>query len=94
MSEVTVLPDGSAFSTLSLPLPKDHWLYTPQCGEWDSARECVADTPHPIITNAERDKVIAAMRWAIRGATMNGTEDFDPDALAQNAAYALCGPTK
>lgn len=23
----TILPDGSAFATLDLPLPKDHWIY-------------------------------------------------------------------
>lgn len=90
---VTVLPDGSAFSVASFPLPSDHWLYAPQCAEWDVKRDTSADTPIPIIGNDQRALVIAAMRWAIRGATMNGKEkDFDPDALALNAAYALCGP--
>lgn len=87
------LPDGSGFSTMSLPLPKDHWLYAPRPDGWDSERDCSPDTPHPIIDNSQRDAVIAAMRYAIRGATMCGKEmDFDPDALALNAAYALCGP--
>jgi len=37
--------------------------------------------------------VVAAIRYAVRGATMCGREqDFDPDALVQNAVYALCGP--
>ena len=27
----TVLPDGSAFTVGSLPLPKEHWLYAPRC---------------------------------------------------------------
>lgn len=89
----TVLPDGSAFMTGSLPLPKDHWLYAPQCAEWDSVRDTSADTPRPILNNSHRQAVIAAMRYAIRGATMNGNDpDFDPDALALNVAYALCGP--
>ena len=92
-SGVTVLPDGSAFFTATLPLPASHWLYAPQCEQWDSERDTSADTPHPILTNEHRHAVMAAMRWAIRGATMNGKEmDFDPDALALNAAYALCGP--
>lgn len=87
------LPDGSGFATMSLPLPKDHWLYAPQCEGWDSERDCSPDTPQPILDNNQRDAVMAAMRWAIRGATMRGQEmDFDPDALALNAAYALCGP--
>lgn len=91
--DCTILPDGSAFMTGSLPLPKDHWLYAPQCEEWDSKRETSADTPLPILDNGQREAVIAALRYAIRAATMNGKEpDFDPDALALNAAYALCGP--
>lgn len=90
---ITRLPDGSAFFTGSHPLPKDHWLYAPQCAEWDSERETNADTPRPILDQSQRVAVIAAVRYAIRGATMCGKEmDFDPDALVLNAAYALCGP--
>lgn len=56
-------------------------------------RALSADTPQPILDNSHRDAVKAALRYAIRGATMNGKEmDFDPDALVLNAAYALCGP--
>ena len=92
-NDVTVLPDGSAFAVGSFPLPKDHWLYAPQCAEWDSERDPSADTPRPILDNSQRRAVIAAVRYAIRGATFNGTDlDFDPDALVLNAAYALCGP--
>ena len=91
--DVTVLPDGSGFFTMSFPLPKDHWIYAPNCPGWDIERDTAADTPLPILTNVQRDAVIVAMHWAIRGATMNGKAmDFDPDALALNAAYALCGP--
>lgn len=93
MSEITKLPDGSAFCLGSFPLPKDHWLYAPNCAEWDAERDTSADTPLPIIDNAMREQVKAAIQWAVRGATMNGKEiDFDPDALVLNAAYALCGP--
>lgn len=92
MSKVTVLPDGSAFSVGSLPLPETHWLYAPR-GEWDSARDEYAECPRPILTGGQRDAVVAAARYAIRGATMCGKEpDFDPDALVQNICYALCGP--
>lgn len=91
-SDVTVLPDGSAFAVASFALPKDHWLYAPR-GEWDVERNEFAECPRPILTGEQRDSVIAAVRYAIRGATMCGKEtDFDPDALVQNAAYALCGP--
>lgn len=91
-NKVTVLPDGSAFAVASYPLPKDHWLFAPR-GAWDYARDDFAETPLPILTNELRDRVIAAARYAVRGATMCGAEeDFDPDALVLNMAYALCGP--
>lgn len=93
MNDVPVLPDGSSFFTASLPLPKDHWLYAPRCKGWDNERDASADTPQPIVSNEHREAVKAAIRWAVRGATMCGQEkDFDPDALVLNAAYALCGP--
>ena len=92
---MNVLPDGSAFAIASLPLPEDHWLYAPGCTERDAARDEVADCPLPILSNEQREAVKAALRWAVRAATMNGQEkDFDPDALVLNAAYALCGPLK
>ena len=91
MTEPTILPDGSAFSVLSLPLQEDHWLYREYVympGSFDPV-----ELPSPCLTHADRDRVISAIRYAIRGATMRGREkDFDPDALVQNAVYALCGP--
>lgn len=93
MNNAAILPDGSAFFTGSFPLPKGHWLYAPACEQWDGERDTSADTPKPILTLDQRQAVITALRWAIRGATMRGQEtDFDPDALVLNAAYALCGP--
>lgn len=87
----TVLPDGSAFATASYPLPKNHWLYAPR--EYEPGAEEPKELPHPILTHSFRAEVVAAVRYAIRGATMCGKEpDFDPDALVQNAVYALCGP--
>lgn len=92
MKDVLVLPDGSACGVLSLPLPADHWLYAP-AAEWDSARDESAECPLPILTHEQRAAVVAAARYAIRGATMRGQDaDFDPDALVQNMVYALCGP--
>lgn len=89
---VTVLPDGSAFFTASLPLPADHWLYAER-GGWDSVRDDYSECPSPILTHELRAEVVAAVRYAIRGATHCGkVKDFDPDALVQNAVYALCGP--
>ena len=88
---VTILPDGSAFGVMTFPLPKDHWLYAPN--EYRDGEYEPIDLPKPILTHALRDAVVAAVRYAVRGATMRGQEtDFDPDALVQNAVYALCGP--
>ena len=87
-----ILPDGSAFATASWPLPKDHWLYAPSPEGWDSERDCMPDLPRPILTGEHRAAVQAAIRYAVRAATLNGKEpDFDPDALVQNASVALCG---
>lgn len=91
-NDVTVLPDGSAFAIGSFPLPKDHWLTAP-LKEWDSERDTFSECPRPILTNDQRRAVAAAARYAIRAATTCGKEmDFDPDAMVQKFAYALCGP--
>lgn len=90
-NDVTVLPDGSAFAVGSFPLPKDHWLYAPR--QYMPGHDEPVELPTPVLTHADRDRVVAAIRYAVRGATMCGTDpDFDPDALVQNAVYALCGP--
>jgi hypothetical protein len=77
---------------LSLPLPTDHWLYAERTyGKPDQVEP--DELPEPILTHAQRAAVVAAVRYAVRGATMCGKDaDFDPDALVQNAVYALCGP--
>ena len=91
LSAPTILPDGSGFGILSLPLPKDHWLYAEREYEEDAVEP--KDLPAPILTHALRKQVIDAIRYAVRSATNCGKEDdFDPDALVQNAVYALCGP--
>lgn len=92
--DVAILPDGTACGTLSLPLPEGHWLYAPSPEGWDNERDVAPDTPRPVLDRSQfAAQVEAAVRWAVRGATMNGKDpDFDPDALVQNAVYALCGP--
>ena len=77
MKNTTVLPDGSAFFTASLPLPANHWLTAPAVPGWDSERDTAPDTPQPFLNHAEhRDRVVAAMRYAIRGATMRTRKRF------------------
>ena len=91
MLESTLLPDGSGFGIMSFPLPKDHWLYKES--EYEEGAVEPNDLPDPILTHSLRQQVIAAIRYAVRSATNCGKEeDFDPDALVQNAVYALCGP--
>ena len=91
LSEPTILPDGSGFGILNLPLPKDHWLYAER--EYEEGALEPKDLPAPILTHALRQQVIDAIRYAVRASTNCGKEDdFDPDAMVQNAVYALCGP--
>ena len=91
LSEPTILPDGRGFGILSLPLPKDHWLYAER--EYEEGAIEPKDLPAPILTHALRQQVIDAIRYAVRASTNCGKEDdFDPDAMVQNAVYALCGP--
>ena len=86
----TILPDGSAFAVGSFPLPQDHWLYATH--EYEPGADEPKELLAPILTHAQRNEVVAAVRYAVRGATMCGkVPDFDPDALVQNAVYALCG---
>lgn len=86
--ETAVLPDGSAITTVSLPLPEDHWIYEPT-GEPPAAWRCGSD--NPIREDAKRE-IYEAAKYAVRGATMNGKAmDFDPDALCQNMVIGLLG---
>lgn len=92
------LPDGSGFATMSMPLPKDHWL----------TKEGYNTPPMPFRLGTEEDgtnlwpqirtreeaaeKIRAAARYACRASTMNGAEtDFDPDAMVQNFVTGMLG---
>lgn len=92
MQGATILPDGSAFATASLPLPEDHWL--------TSGPNVPNVPPMPFRVGRENlrlrlamiEKISAAARYAVRSATMNGaSEDFDPDALVQNLLIGMLG---
>lgn len=84
------LPDGSGFFVMSLPLPKDHWLYEEKVN--------IPPMPFKIGTEPPGDrlrlsrKIAEAAKFAIRASTMNGKEmDFDPDAMVQNMIVGLLG---
>lgn len=93
------LPDGSSFMTTSLSLPEDHWLY--QTDESLNVPpppirlfEDTNDNEHtPLERKDARLRITKAVQWALKAATMNGTEqNYDPDAVVQNTVYALLGP--
>ncbi len=92
MSEITVLPDGSAFGVMSLPLPDDHWLFAePESGYEKPPIPMQMGTDDPRRVEMKK-KLQQAGRYAIRTATANGKiVDFDPDALIQSLVVGMLG---
>lgn len=89
VTSIGALPDGSGFATMSLPLPKDHWLTQPGYDEPPMPFRKGTDDPE---RQEWAEKIRAAARYAVRGATMNGADnDFDPDALVQNMVIGMLG---
>lgn len=88
-SPATILPDGSAFTTVSYPLPAEHWLYADAVNEPPMGMRTGTDDPRRVDL---AEQIRAAGRYAVRCATMNGKEpDFDPDALVQQLVVGLLG---
>jgi hypothetical protein len=85
-----VLPDGSGFATVSMPLPKGHWL-TAESYNSTPPMPFRMGTDHP--RHEEFKKAIwAAGKYALRSATNNGKiQDYDPDAVIQNLIVGLIG---
>lgn len=91
ITECAVLPDGSGFATMSMPLPTDHWLYADD-GTYDAPPMPLRMGTEHADRQAMNEKVRAAARYAIRASTMKGKEiDFDPDAMVQNFVVGLLG---
>jgi hypothetical protein len=100
VTKMGALPDGSGFAIVSMPLPKDHWIYGDPEKEKDGFepppmpfRMGLADGPR---LNRTREMWAEALReagkYAVRAATMKGKEmDFDPDALIQNLVVGMLG---
>lgn len=86
-----VLPDGSGFACVNMPLPKDHWLLQ------DPDAFNVPPMPFRMGRNHPCRKGLEQVlrdvgKYACRCATMNGKEmDFDPDALIQNLITGFLG---
>lgn len=87
------LPDGSGFALMSMPLPKNHWLFAEGRNVPPMTLRCGVDSP---LHGQLRDALVRAGEYAVRCATMNGKEmDFDPDALIQSllvGALGYCTP--
>lgn len=91
------LPDGSGFATMSMPLPKDHWLTKEgfnvppmpfRVGQGPRRRLWLLGHKREEL----RTKILEAARYAIRASTGNGREiDFDPDAMARNFVIGMLG---
>lgn len=100
------LPDGSGFAVMSMPLPRDHWIYEKDAqgfqpeppmplklGVGQTIMIQVADESPKVLTREQFAELLRqAGRYAVRGATMGGKEmDFDPDALIQNLVVGALG---
>lgn len=92
------LPDGSGFATMSLPLPKDHWLYvegyneSPMPFRLGTEENGINILPRIATRQEFAEKIREAGKYAIRASTLNGKEiDFDPDAMLQNLVVGMLG---
>jgi hypothetical protein len=89
INECFALPDGSGFATMSMPLPKDHWLLVEGYNEPPMPMKLGTDSP---AREVFRKMLIDAGRYAVRASTMNGKEeDFDPDAMVGNFVIGMLG---
>ena len=96
IDECALLPDGSGFATMSMPLPKDHWLFA-ESGDYDAPPMSLRDVwlhgeEAQTLRSTLADKIRAGAKYAIRASTMNGKAiDFGPDAMVQNMIVGLLG---
>ncbi len=98
IGEVGVCPDGSGFATMSMPLPKDHWLTAegynepPMPFRIGTAEDGTLVLPKIHSREDFANMIRVACRYACRASTMNGKEmDFDPDAMCQNMVVGMLG---
>lgn len=104
VSEMKILPDGSGFAMMSMPLPKDHWAladdgeYDPppmllKIGSAEGFQYQIGRQAACSLNKREFAELIrGAGKYAYRAATMKGKEpDLDPDALLQNLVVAFLG---
>lgn len=88
IDEIGLLPDGSGFATMSMPLPKDHWLTKEGWNEPPAPMKIGLGDRRTELVNQVR----LAAKYAVRASTMNGKlDDFDPDAMVNNFVVGLLG---
>lgn len=91
IEEVGVLPDGSGFSTVSMPLPKNHWLIKNPDDFNVPPMPLRMGIKNPMRKSFE-NALMEAGKYALRSATMNGKiDDYDPDAVIQNLIVGFLG---
>ncbi len=99
-----LLPDGSGFAVMSMPLRGDHWIYGRKdplfdappmilkMGAKEEAIISIGDETVCLSRHEFAEKIREAGKYAVRASTMNGLEmDFDPDAMLQNLVCAMLG---
>lgn len=88
----TILPDGSAFFTASLPLPADHWLYEQAADGFPEPPPMPLRLGEGVERSVLAELVRQAARYAVRASTWCGAvADFDPDAMVKNFVVGLLG---
>lgn len=90
INDVGVLPDGSGFAVMSFNLPDDHWLFQETTGYEPPPMPMRMGTDDPR-RQEFAEALRAAGKYALRSATMNGKEDYDPDAVLQNLIVGMLG---
>jgi hypothetical protein len=103
INEIGRLPDGSGFATMSIPLSKDHWIYSGsgrddspapfRLGAKDKIRVIIGDHFDVCFSKSVMQEYLRdAFKYAIRSSTGHGEDmDFDPNAMLQNLMTGLFG---
>lgn len=91
IENVVVLPDGSGFAGVTMPLPENHWLLKNPDDYNIPPMPFRMGVNHPCRKGFQK-ALMDAGKYAVRCATMNGKIiDFDPDALLQCLIVGFLG---
>ena len=91
ISEWGILPDGTGFAVMDLPLPKDHWIYQEVNGDTDPPAPMRMGVENPLRKPLEK-ALESAAKYAVKMSTVRGQIiDFDPDAMVRNFIVGMLG---